>query len=327
MGLRHARVFAGLGERAELAGLFDARPEAAREAVASHGGRVAASEAEVVASADLVVVATPNALHAGTVAAALAAGRDVLVEKPLAPRANEAFELASLATRAGRQLFVGHSERFNPVVRALARLLREDEVVAFDCSRIGRSARLGTPSPHGDDGALLVFGVHDLDLAAYLTRSQLDVRAAVGARMRPGGGAEDVAHVLFEAGSGAIGHVHVDRTSPVKRRTLAVATKRFVYEGDLLAHRLVRVARDRGAGAWSRRPEPATDIPLPTDEPLRAQALSVLDALDAPDGRVRRADVARGIDGARAVALTERAAELVRAGGSAAEKLSVLARS
>jgi hypothetical protein len=86
-----------------------------------------------------------------------------------------------------------------------------------------------------------------------------------------------------------------------------------VYEGDLLAHRLVRSART--ASATGSR----TEVPLPLEEPLVAQAIALADALD---GRTSR-EIATAADGALAVALAERAADHCASTAEHAEKLSL----
>jgi UDP-N-acetylglucosamine 3-dehydrogenase len=193
---------------------------------------------------------------------------------------------ASAAARPGARLFVGHSERFNPVVRKLARLIREETVVAIDLRRVG-------PSKPCASGVLVNLAVHDFDLAAYLGGGALTLRSAIGF----GGGAApgpDAAHVLFSTAGGAAGHLYVDRTSPTKERTIELVTARWVYRGDLLAHRLVRTARSGAASA---------DVPLSLEEPLAAQAAALADALDGATPR----EIAVGDDGVRALDLAESA--------------------
>jgi predicted dehydrogenase len=202
-------------------------------------------------------------------------------------RAAEAEALAVAASRGAARLFVGHSERFNPVVRVLAKLVRDEPVIGIDFQRVG-------PTRPNDDGVLVNLGVHDLDLAAYLTGSQVAVHGAVG-RAPPNGAGEDLAHVLITTASGALGHVYVDRTLHERRRAVVLATPRWVYEGDLLAHRLTRTSRETGV---------RTEVPLLLEEPLTAQAVALADALDGSPPR----ELATGVDGARAVALAERAA-------------------
>jgi predicted dehydrogenase len=297
MGQRHARVLGALPDRFEIVGAFDVKHDRpVPPGVTALGG-----EAEAVARADVVVVATPIAAHAGMVARALGAGRDVLVEKPLCATAAEAEGLLAAAARTRARLFVGHSERFNPVVRSLARLVRREHVVALDLERVG-------PSRPSDHGVLVNLGVHDFDLAAYLGGGDAVLRGAARA-VEARAGSDDLAHVLLTTASGAVAHVYVDRTVPHKRRRLVLATSRWIYEGDLLAHRLVRTSRATGT---------ASEVPLLLEEPLRAQALALADALDGAAVR----EIATGADGARAVSLAERAADCCT---STAEKLSVLA--
>jgi predicted dehydrogenase len=280
MGLRHARVLRGLADRFDLVGAYDLNAEAPTPADVPR----LRDEREAIERAEVVVVATPATAHAGTVARALAAGKYVLVEKPLCATAVEAQALVAAAARGRARLFVGHSERFNPVVRVLARLLRDQRVVAIESRRVS-APRTG---PALDVGVLVNLGVHDLDLAAYLGGGGVELRGAVGR-------GADGAHVLFATKGGAVGHISVDRTAPAKQRCLRVATTRWTYDGDLLAHRLVRESRATGA---------RTDVPLPLDEPLAAQALALADALDGAPAR----EIASGADGARAVALAEQAA-------------------
>jgi len=299
MGRRHVRVLTALSERFEVVGAYEVETEVEwPTGLPALGG-----ENEAIACADVVVVATPTRVHGGTAARALAAGKHVLVEKPLCVRSAEAETLVAAASRGPGRLFVGHSERFNPVVRALARLVRDEPVIAIDFERVG-------PSRPTDDGVLVNLGVHDFDLASYLAGGEAIVHGAVGGGS-PGTSGDDLAHVLLATTSGAVGHLYVDRTLPERRRSVVLATPRWVYEGDLLGHRLTRTSRDTGV---------RTEVPLPLEEPLAAQAIALADALDGAPAR----ELATATDGARAVALAESAASYCVSSRPDAEKLSVL---
>jgi len=286
MGTCHARVLASLDARYEIVGGYDPR----RESPTPNGMVRLASEEEALAKAEVVVVASPVDTHARIAARALSAGKHVLVEKPISATAAEANALVAVA-RGGAKLFVGHSERFNPVIRVLARLVGTDAILRMDLRRVGRSRA-------GSGPALVNLGVHDLDLAAYLGGGEITLRGAVGSTSED----EDFAHVLFSVAGGGSGHIHVDGCSPLRERLIVLATGRWIYRGDLLAHRLVRSARGSSTRA---------DVPLPLEEPLLAQAHAFADVLD---GRAPR-DLATGADGARALMLAERAAATFAADG------------
>ena len=292
MGRRHARVLRSLPDRFNLVGAYDVCPDLPLP----EGAVRLSSEAEAIARADIVVIATPIEAHASLVEQALSAGRHVLVEV-LCATASEAYALLPTARGAGR-LFVGHTERFNPVVRALARLIRRDPPLTIDLRRVGPSRPAGC-------GALMNLGVHDIDLAAYLGGGEVVIRSALPFGLS--GAHEDfAAHYFFRrrraqsATSSSIGIV------PSKHRSISMlATRRAVYEGDLLAHRLVRTLRvEKGSNGGAAAPRRAARR---TGAGARRCA--------------RRASGARdclGADGARAVDSAEQAArQCARVGRSA----------
>jgi predicted dehydrogenase len=294
MGRRHARVLNARADRFRLVAVMDVDPNAAADVARAFDADVAAREADAIARADAVVVANPIGAHAASVRRALASGRHVLVEKPIAATAGDAAELVEVAEATGARLFVGHSERFNPVVRALVRLLEPASISAIALRRIGT-----TRPRSGEEGALVNLGVHDFDLAAYLTRSPLSPTSCSGARS---GGAEERAHVHAVTASGADVQVLVDQrpSDPARRRAIAVATSTHIWNGDLLAPSLVRTCRASGA---------REAIPLDTEEPLLAQALAFFAAVRGAPSH----EIATGHDGARALQAAECASMLLDA--------------
>jgi phthalate 4,5-cis-dihydrodiol dehydrogenase len=100
--------------------------DAVREATAMrYGVRVVATIDELLALADVdaVYIATPTDLHAAHVVAAAAAGKHVLVEKPMATTLAEATQMIEAAERAGVVLTVGHSHSFDEPYRAMRELI------------------------------------------------------------------------------------------------------------------------------------------------------------------------------------------------------------
>jgi predicted dehydrogenase len=295
MGARHARVLASLPDRFEIVAIVDTRRDVARRAAEQLGTRATDLDA-AIARAELVVFATPIDAHAAGAMRALAVRRHVLVEKPICARASEARRLVAAARAAGTRLFVGHSERFNPVVRALAERVAPGDVRALEHVRAGPPRGSGG-AMHGGS-ALLNLGIHDVDLAAYLAGGPPVLVRAEGDTNR--------AELALAIGA-ARATVTVDRTAPERRRAVRLTTADAVYDGDLLTHRLTRLAGGR-----------RESIPLADDEPLAAQ----LEAVHAAIGGELTA-AATGEDGAHALFVVEAAlAQIPQPPGlRAAEKL------
>lgn len=112
---------------------------------------------------DAVVIALPPGMHAEVVAAALASGLHVLVEKPLALDVSTARALAAQASRAGLVLLVDHIHLFNPAYRALRARVADGRRVLGACSRAGNIGpfRDGVPP-------LWDWGPHDVALCLDL---------------------------------------------------------------------------------------------------------------------------------------------------------------
>ncbi len=283
MGERHARVFSG-APGAILTCVYDVDLARAGAVASSWGGSVCAPCSTIddaIEAADLVVLATPTELHEAQARRAIARGRHVLVEKPLCPTAARARELCELARGAGVRLLVGHSERFNPVVRALVAATADDPALVF------QTERHGTARPTREEIGLNL-AVHDVDLAAVLFRTAVSLARA--------GGDSDHAAIVVVALDGREAGIGVSHGA-IRARAIHVQTARFVYEGDLLARTLLRDGER---------------LVLDTAEPLALQARAALDALAG-----KTSAIATGEDGARAVAVAEHAMAITE--GVAAE--------
>ena len=171
-GMRHARAVQSL-PGLELSAVCNRNPERlAAAAAALQVERTCADAAELLGDPgiDVVSVTTHWKDHFGLTAAALDAGKHVLLEKPMAPTAAECWRLAELADKATGKFMVGHICRFDPRV-TLAKQ-------AIDAGRIGRivsmHAKRNLPQAPGNlrldkISPLLGDGVHDADLMMWLT--------------------------------------------------------------------------------------------------------------------------------------------------------------
>jgi len=166
--------------------------------------RVVADLAEALAdpAIDLVVIATPNALHAPQAIAALAAGKAVVVDKPFALGIAEAQTMAHAARAAGKPLTVFHNRRWDSDFLTVKRLIQDGtlgEIVQyeshFDRFRPVVRDRWRERAGPGS-GAWMDLGPHLLDQALVLFGEPLAISADIGVQ-RPGAGADDYFHVVL----------------------------------------------------------------------------------------------------------------------------------
>ena len=158
-----------------------------------------------------VSIAVPTRLHYAVSRDFLAAGIDVLVEKPMAASLEEASELVTLAREKALVLQVGHLERFNPAIRRLEGVIQEPRFV--ECHRLAPFVERGT-----DVDVVLDLMIHDIDVIASLVRSPVERVEAVGVPVltdKP-----DIANARITFANGCIANVTASRVSMKRERKI-----------------------------------------------------------------------------------------------------------
>ncbi len=278
MGSRHARVFAALDREFEVVGAYDPKSDEIPVFL-----RRFVSEDALVDAVDVVVVSSPIERHRESASRALVKRRHVLVEKPIAATWREASALVGRAAAADARLFVGHSERFHPVTRALADELQGQEISSMHFRRVATGAPRDAALREPRADALLNLAVHDIDLAAHLTEDRV---ALASARERG-----SVCTIGLTGKKGWRATIEAGRVGENPERTVTVETARTTYRGDLKNGTLVAVDH---ATSQTRK------IDLEKEEPLLAQAAAIAAAF-----RGEKQALASGDDGARAVRIAE----------------------
>lgn len=285
LGQHHARVYAEL-EGCVLAGVFDVDATRAAEVAERHGVPALPHLRDLVAAVDAVSVAVPTIDHHRVVRALLEAGRDVLVEKPIATTLDEADELVALASRLERVLQVGHTERFNPAAEALK---------GIGAPRFVEVHRLAPFSARSlDIDVVLDLMIHDLDLLLSLDGSEAVQLDAVGVAVLTD--KFDIANARLRFASGLIANLTASRISTEKMRKFRVWSTGGYVSADLAA-RQAQVYELRGMEQG--QPDIAMGVVgEPAQEPLKRQLAAFLDSV-----RTRSPPVVSGEAGRAALAL------------------------
>jgi predicted dehydrogenase len=268
---------------------------------------------------DALVIATPVRTHANLVEAGLAAGKHVLVEKPLALSTAEAVALAERADRDGLVLEVGHTFEYNPAVTKIRDLL--------DAGELGdlwylHSQRVNLGRIQSDVSALWSIGPHDVSIANFLVGAAPRWVSARGARYLHSE-VEDVVFATLGYDRGVQAHLHVSWLDPSKvRRTTVVGSRRMVVFDDLDSEAKLRVY-DKGAdtveggyGEYQFRLR-SGDIHVPRTDLTEPLALELDHFLECcASGARPRTD---GWSGVRVVAVLEAAQRSLDKGGQQVE--------
>ena len=220
---------------------------------------------------DAIVLATPAALHAVGAAAALRAGKDVFVEKPLALRYHDGCELLELADSLDRVLMVGHILQYHPAIARLRELVAAEE--------LGRlwyiySNRLNLGKVRHEENILWSFAPHDISVIHSLVGAEPDTVSAIGNSYLQSGIADTtVTNLRFANGVGA--HIFVSWLHPYKeQRLVVVGERKMAVFDDTRPTGKLRI-HDKGFQWTDGVPIPRNDaetvIPIDETEPLRLE--------------------------------------------------------
>jgi predicted dehydrogenase len=191
---------------------------------------------------DAVAIATPVATHYDLAMRALAAGKHVLVEKPLAASSELASRLIDEAARRRLVLMVDHTYIYSGAVQRIRDALLHDgvgEILYYD------SVRINLGLFKHDMNVLWDLAVHDLAIMDCLLPARPCAVSASGARHVPGG-PENIAYLTLFFDSTLIAHIHANWLAPVKvRHTLIGGTEKMIVYNDLEPVEKVKIY-DRG---------------------------------------------------------------------------------
>jgi predicted dehydrogenase len=221
----HASKYAAHAD-ADLVAIYEPDMARARALAGKHGAQAFDNLAAFIQQVDVVTVASPAVHHFEAAAAALASGKHVLVEKPIASSVEEARELITLAASHGCVLQVGHQERF--VFQAMGLF----SVPAVP-KRI-KSWRMGPPSDRNlDVSVTLDLMIHDLDLVIALSGSA--VSKVEGDIDEGRFGEPDVAKAVLTFDNGCVAELVSSRVHSERDRRMHVEYEDGTLDIDFIA--------------------------------------------------------------------------------------------
>jgi predicted dehydrogenase len=247
-----------------LRAIVSSRPDEARAAWPGAQPLASLDEALADPAIDLVVLATPNALHAPQALAALQAGQGVVIDKPFALSLAEAETVAAVASEHGRFLSVFHNRRWDADFLALRGAIDTGSLGAvvtfeshFDRFRPEVRDRWRERDEPGG-GVWNDLGPHLIDQALVLFGRPLGVSCDL-AVLRHGGQAVDWAHAVLRYVDKRV-ILHADMTTPAPDSRFAVHGTRasWLKSGLDVQEDQLKAGEPVGGAGWGVDPRPAT---------------------------------------------------------------------
>jgi UDP-N-acetylglucosamine 3-dehydrogenase len=201
---------------------------------------------------DAVSIVVPTTLHRKVALDAIAAGANVMVEKPIADTVVNAESIVEAARRESLKLMVGHIERFNPAVVRMKAII--------DSGLLGKivsvsTRRVGPYNPRiRDVGVILDIGVHDIDIISYFYGAPVKEIYAIASQEIHS--FEDHASILLRFANNKAGAVETNWLTPHKMRNFTVIGTEGVGYGDYIEQKVTICDKEWTKEAKIDRKEP-----------------------------------------------------------------------
>ncbi len=314
LGGLHAMLYREIAA-ANFAGVYDSEQQRAQAVAQEHGVKAFASFEEMLASCEAVNIVVPTSFHFELAQQALLARRHVFIEKPITATVAEARELIALAKAHGCVLQVGHIERFNAALRALADFPLAPKFI--------ESHRMASFDPRGTDVAVVLdLMIHDIDIILSLVKSPLtrvDANGVAVVSLEP-----DIANARLQFANGCVANVTASRISQKKMRKMRLFQRDAYVSIDFLQG-LSEVYRLVGAEEVSGRF--SFPITLGKLEQGARPRHILYEKLEAPEGNALKMELesfihaiqnhtpppVTGEDGLRALEVATEITELIKA--------------
>ena len=281
---------------------------------------------------DAVAIATPARTHAPIAIAALAAGKHVVVEKPLADTPEAAASMVLAARDAGRVLMIDHTYCYTPAVQYIRKVVADGvlgDILYVDSTRIN----LGLVQPDVD--VFWDLAPHDLSILDFVLPGGLRPETVSATGSDPlGAGKACVGYLSMPLASGGIAHVNVNWLSPTKIRQMVIGGSRrtlvwddlnpqqrvSVFDRGVDLHTQAEDAQQREAAMVSYRLGDITVPALPEREALSTMVTEFAAAITE-----RRTPMTDGAAGLRVLSVLQAVSGSLINGGAPEVPVDVLA--
>ena len=301
LGQIHAKIYHQMPD-VELVMLADTNLTSVQALAEEYGCLATDNYLDLLDKVDAVSIVVPTSLHFDVARPFLEAGIATLIEKPIAATVDEARKLVDLAAQNEAPFLIGHLERYNPALRAVAQQVTEPRYI--EVHRLGTFVERAT-----DVDVVTDLMIHDLDLVLSLFDEQPTDVQAIGASVITDH--IDLANVRLTFPSGAVANITASRVSNKRFRRFRVFGPEGYYGINLMDQEMDIVTK-------GETPEdsqfPSIDfehVVFDSEQPLQVELAHFVEV-----ARGEAMPMVTGLQGLRALRLAEQIQSIMRDSGS-----------
>jgi predicted dehydrogenase len=286
LGNYHLQKYARI-DCCKIVAVSDTQMEKARKAAELYACETFTDHRDMLGNVDAVSIAVPTDDHFAVARDFLAAGVDVLVEKPLCATLAEADELLALTQKNRLILQVGFVERFNPAIIALAKVITRP--VFIEVHRLHPFFERGI-----DVDVILDLMIHDLDLILKFVDAPLTNVEAVGVPILSD--KIDISNVRLSFATGCIANITASRISAKTMQKIRFFGPEGYHAVDCQKRELLSLSKIKDGNGKQQIVQ--NNIEVGSHDPLQEEIRSFVNAV-----QTRAKPLVSGEDARRSLAL------------------------
>jgi predicted dehydrogenase len=267
LGNYHLQKYRNL-ENCEIVAVADPIIEKAQKAAALYGCPAFSSHRDMLDKVNAVSIAVPTGDHHKVAKDFLAAGIDVLIEKPICSTLEEADELIDLAQKKELILQVGFVERFNPAIMALEKVI--EKPMFIESHRLHPFFERGT-----DVDVILDLMIHDLDIILKFVNSPLTNVEAVGIPVLSS--KIYIANVRLTFASGCVANITASRISAKTMQKIRLFGIEGYHSVDCQKREILSLGKRKNDGGQVEIYQ--NNVEVGSHDPLEEEIRSFVDAV------------------------------------------------
>lgn len=297
LGQIHARIYHQM-PNVDLVMLADTQLDAATALAEQYGCLATDNYLEMLDQVDAVSIVVPTSLHFDVAQPFLEDGIATLLEKPIAATVDEARKLVDMAAQNDAPFLIGHLERYNPALRAVAEKVADPRYI--EVHRLGTFVERAT-----DVDVITDLMIHDLDLVLSLVDEEPDDVQAIGAPVITDH--VDLANVRLSFPSGAVANITASRVSNKRFRRFRVFGPEGYYGINLMDQELDIVTKGETAEGEQFPSLEVEQVAFDAEQPLQVELAHFIEVAQG-----NAMPMVTGLQGLRALELAQQIQSIMR---------------